>query len=139
MISFNNLLEGFELINPKQLKNWLKEIIQREFDKWEGEIIYVFTNDAYLLTINQNFLKHDSFTDIITFDTSTEKDLISGEIYISIERVRENAQKQNQAFEVELSRVLVHGVLHLLGFTDATSEEKAIMKTQEDYCLNLLP
>ena len=139
MISFNNLLEGFELINPKQLKNWLQEIIQREFDKWEGEIIYVFTNDAYLLTINQNFLKHDSFTDIITFDTSTEKDLISGEIYISIERVRENAQKQNQAFEVELSRVLVHGVLHLLGFTDATSEEKAIMKTQEDYCLNLLP
>jgi rRNA maturation RNase YbeY len=139
VISFNSLLEGFELQNPKEAKIWLREIIQKEHLKLEGEIQYVFTDDAFLSTINKDFLNHDTLTDIITFDTSIEKNVISGEIYISIERIKENAATQHQSFERELARVLVHGILHLIGFNDLTPNEKAVMRTQEDYCLNLLP
>ena len=139
MISFNTLLDGFDLKNPDILKTWIREIIQKEHQKTEGEIRYVFTDDLHLHSINRNFLKHDTFTDIITFDSSAEKDVISGDIYISIERVKDNAQSHQQDFEMELARVMVHGILHLIGFKDKTSEEKAIMRTQEDYCLNLLP
>lgn len=138
MIRFNSLHEGFVLKNPDILKTWLREIIHKEHHKTEGEIIYVFTDDLHLHSINQDFLKHDTFTDIITFNSSTDTDVISGEIYISIERVAENAQMHHQEFEMELDRVMVHGILHLIGFKDKTNEEKAIMRRQEDYCLNLL-
>ena len=139
MISFNTLLEGFDLTNPDILKSWLREIIQKKHHKSEGEIRYVFADDLYLHSINRNFLKHDTFTDIITFNSSVEKDVISGEIYISVDRVNENALIHHQDSERELARVMVHGILHLVGFKDKTSEEKALMRTQEDYCLNLLP
>jgi len=139
VISFNTLVEGFELKNPDIFKSWLREIIQKENQKTEGEIRYVFTDDMYLHSINRDFLKHDTFTDIITFNSSAEKDIISGEIYISVDRVKDNAQMHHQDFKLEFARVMVHGVLHLIGFRDKTSEEKAIMRTQEDYCLNLLP
>ena len=139
MISFNSLQEGFELQNPKEIKTWLRKIIQKEHQKLEGEIQYVFTDDDILSSINKDFLNHDTLTDIITFDTSMEEDVISGEIYLSIERIRENAATQHQPFERELARVLVHGILHLIGFNDESPDEKAVMRTQEDYCLNLLP
>ena len=139
MISFNSLQEGFELQNPKEIKTWLRKIIQKEHQKLEGEIQYVFTDDDILSSINKDFLNHDTLTDIITFDTSMEEDVISGEIYLSIERIRENAASQHQPFERELARVLVHGILHLIGFNDESPDEKAVMRTQEDYCLNLLP
>lgn len=139
MISFSSLVKGFELNNPEILKSWLKEVIQKEQQKAVGDIRYVFTDDTSLNAINNDFLDHDNFTDIITFNTSSELDIISGEIYISVERVRENAEMHQQDFEKELARVIIHGVLHLIGFKDHSAEEKAIMRTQEDYCLNLLP
>lgn len=139
MISFNSLVEGFELQNPEKIKTWLREIVQKEYQKLEGEIQYIFTNDAYLSTINKDFLNHDTLTDIITFNTSIEENVISGEIYMSIERIRENSDAQQQSFKREFDRVLVHGILHLIGFNDSTPNEKEAMRTQEDYCLNLLP
>lgn len=132
-------MKGFELKNPEILKSWLEEVIQKEQPKAVGDILYVFTDDISLNAINKDFLDHDNFTDIITFNTSSEVDIISGEIYISVERVKENAVTHQQDFEKELSRVIIHGVLHLIGFKDHSVEEKAIMRTQEDYCLNLLP
>lgn len=139
MISFNTAIGGFKLKNPEKLKSWLQEIIQKEHQKIEGEILYIFTDDTYLYSINKKFLNHDTFTDIITFDSSVDNDIISGEIYVSIERIKENSQTHHQDFEMELARVMVHGILHLIGFKDKTSEEKAIMRVQEDNCLNLLP
>ena len=138
MIIFNTLLEGFEQKNPENIKAWLKEIIS-ENNKLLGEIVYVLTDDTYLYTINKDFLNHDTLTDIITFETSVDPNVISGEIFISIDRVKENAIRQKQEFENELARVLVHGVLHLIGYDDKTPEQKLKMRAKEDYCLNLLP
>lgn len=138
MITFNTLLEGFELKNPENLKGWLKEIIS-ENKKLSGEIAYVLADDTYLHKINKDFLKHDTLTDIISFETSVDPNVISGEIFISIDRVKENAVKQKQEFEKELARVLVHGVLHLIGYDDKTPDQKLKMRAKEDYCLHLLP
>jgi rRNA maturation RNase YbeY len=139
VINFNTAIEGFKLKNPEELKYWIQEIIQKEHQKVEGEIVYIFTDDEYVNSINKQFLNHDTLTDIITFDSSKDNNIISGEIYVSIERIKENAQTHGQDFEKELARVMVHGILHLIGFNDKTSEEKAIMRVQEDNCLNLLP
>ena len=138
MITFNTLLEGFEIENPENLKDWLKEILS-ENNKVLGEIVYVMADDTYLHKINKDFLNHDTLTDIITFETSVDPSVISGEIFISIDRVKENTIKQKQPFDKELARVLVHGVLHLIGYDDKTSEQKLKMRAKEDYCLNLLP
>ena len=138
MITFNILLEGFELKNPENLKSWLKEIIS-ENNRTLGEIVYVLADDTHIHKINKDFLNHDTLTDIITFDTSVDLNVISGEIFISIERVKENAIKQNQSLDYEFARVLVHGVLHLIGYNDKTPEQKLKMRSKEDYCLNLLP
>ena len=138
MIIFNTLLEDFELQNPESLKVWLKNVIRHE-QKYVGDIVYIFTGDKYLHSINLDFLNHDTFTDIITFDTSEDAEVISGEIYISAERVTDNAGLLNKDFQEELSRVLVHGVLHLIGYGDKTPEEKTEMTAKEDYYLNLQP
>ena len=138
MISFNILLEGFKLRNPENLKGWLKKIVS-ENNRTLGEIVYVLADDAHIHKINKDFLNHDTLTDIISFDTSVNSSVISGEIFISIDRVKENAIKQKQSVEKELARVLVHGVLHLIGYDDKTTEQKLKMRAKEDYCLNLLP
>ena len=131
------LVEGFELKNPANLKGWLKKIIS-ENNRTLGEIVYVLANDTHIQKINKDFLNHETLTDIISFDTSVDPKVISGEIFISINRVKENAIKQKQSFENEFSRVLVHGVLHLIGYDDKTTEQKLKMRAKEDYCLNLL-
>jgi rRNA maturation RNase YbeY len=100
-----------------------------------SEITYVFCNDDFLLEMNQNFLDHDSFTDIITFDLSESKQELQGEIYISIDRVKENAKLYKTTFADELHRVIFHGVLHLCGFKDKTPKDQKIMRENEDYCL----
>ena len=138
MIIFNTLLDDFELQNPESFKVWLKNVIRKE-QKYVGDIVYIFSGDTYLHAINLDFLNHDTFTDIITFDTSEDTEVISGEIYISIERVADNADILNKNFQEELSRVLVHGVLHLIGYGDKTPEEKTEMTAKEDYYLNLQP
>ena len=132
------MLDDFELQNPESLKVWLKNVIRHE-QKYVGDIVYIFSDDEYLHAINLDFLNHDTLTDIITFDTSEDDEIISGEIYISAERVADNAGLLNKDFQEELSRVLVHGVLHLIGYGDKTPEEKTEMTAKEDYYLNLQP
>ncbi len=96
---------------------------------------FIFCNDPYLIEINKAYLSHDTFTDIITFDNSDSPDSIETDIFISIERVKENAAIQNTEFIKELYRVMIHGILHLLGYRDKTSEEKKIMREQENIAL----
>lgn len=136
MIRFNSLITEFDLPNPDQFKNWLRMIMRYENHR-EGDILYIFCDDDFLLNTNRVFLDHDTLTDIITFPTSSNKSIISGEIYISIPRVQENAKLHKKSFHNELSRVLVHGVLHLVGYNDKTDMEKMEMRAKEDYYLNL--
>jgi rRNA maturation RNase YbeY len=130
--------EGITFRLPKaRLKTqWLKNAIAQEGKRLEA-LTYIFCSDAYLLQINQQFLKHNTYTDIITFDYS-EGDVLQGEIYISIERVRENAAKYKVSFNQELARVMIHGVLHLAGYRDKRPAEKALMRKKEEAYLSLL-
>lgn len=125
----------FELPKEGKVKKWLSEVILRR-EKRVGNISYLFCVDEYLLGVNQQYLNHDTYTDIITFDY-VAADLISGDILISIERVGENARQFGVSFEQELHRVIVHGVLHLLGQGDKSDSEAAEMRRQEEDALAL--
>ena len=138
MISFDSNYDGFDLENKSIFQTWLKDVITQE-GKTPGDIHYIFLSDSGLLEINKQFLNHHDFTDIITFPLSESEQIIRGEIYISLDRVKENASLNNVNFYEEIARVLVHGVLHLLGYNDHTKEEKNEMRSKEDYYLNLLP
>ncbi|QTN38194.1 rRNA maturation RNase YbeY [Cryomorphaceae bacterium] len=116
--------------DEKRRGDWIVSVIE-EAENHCGEITYIFCSDEQLLEINQQYLKHDTYTDIITFDYSQD-DLISGDIFISTDRVRENAEAFDVSFDMELSRVMVHGVLHLLGHSDHSEEEKKAMRAEED-------
>ncbi|WP_372747063.1 rRNA maturation RNase YbeY [Lutibacter sp.] len=135
MILFNYETE-FELGNETGIEKWVSKVISY-YGFEEGEINYIFCDDDYLLKLNVEFLEHDTFTDIISFDYTLGK-LISGDIFISIERVRENALNFDQTFENELNRVIIHGILHYLGFKDKSSTEKSVMRAEEDRCLSFL-
>ncbi len=134
-IRFSVQSGDFELLEPGKLKKWLSEVIVRR-GKSVGNINYLFCDDEYLLGVNRQYLNHDTYTDIITFDY-VAGGLISGDIMISIERVGENAVKFGVPFEQELHRVVVHGVLHLLGQGDKTDEEAVEMRRQEEESLVL--
>lgn len=134
MISFNYETD-FEITNESQYEEWIATIIESE-DKTEGEINYVFCNDEYLLQKNVEFLNHDTLTDIISFDY-TMGNLISGDIFISIERVMDNAKDYNVSFEDELRRVMAHGVLHYCGYKDKTEEDSLLMRSKEDEKMKL--
>lgn len=136
MIDFNYELD-FELDNEASTSEWISKCIE-DFDKEEGEIQYVFCDDTYLHKLNVEFLEHDTLTDIISFDY-VMGDLISGDIFISIERVKENANDLGIDFLQELDRVLIHGILHYIGFKDKSDEDKIVMRSKEDYCLSLRP
>ena len=129
MINFHYETE-FILEDAENYTNWIINIIKDEKAVVEN-LSYIFCSDNYLLKLNQKYLKHNSFTDIITFDYS-EQNVISGEIYISIDRIRENAVKFKEDFNRELLRVMAHGVLHLLGYKDKSENEKEKMRTKED-------
>jgi len=120
----------------RSLAKWIKKVIIQE-DFVPGELMYVFCDDAYLIEVNKNFLNHNTFTDIITFPTSTDPKILSGQIFISIQRVRENSESLGTKFEDEFARVLIHGVLHLMGYDDHTDEEKKTMRLKEDKSLSL--
>lgn len=137
MITFHSDYAGFELKNRSGYKNWLKSVIVKE-GLTLGEINYIFCTDSSLLEINEEFLDHHDYTDVITFSLSEITNIIRGEIYISVDRVKENSEINRVSFNRELSRVLVHGVLHLVGFNDHTIQEKKIMRYKEDYYLDLL-
>ncbi len=124
----------FQLKSILLIKKWLKQVAEAEKRRLKS-LIYVFCTDEYLLKINQDYLQHDTYTDIITFDQSENDSLVEGEIYISIERVRDNAIELNIDFEAELRRVLVHGLLHLLGHNDLSDAEEMQMRLTEDHYL----
>lgn len=129
MISFNYELE-FQLENEEQYSSWISNVISSE-NKKEGDINYIFCDDEYILEINKQYLDHDYYTDIISFDYSVGNEL-HGDIFVSIERVRENAIEFEVTFDEELKRVLAHGVLHYCGYKDKTEEEELIMRFKED-------
>lgn len=126
----------FHLKNKRQINRWIISTIESE-GRIVGNINYIFCSDKYLHKLNVTFLGHDNLTDIITFPADEDK--ISGDIFISIERITENSNKFNLPFSNELFRVMIHGVLHLLGYKDKKKEEKIKMTSKEDYCLSLLP
>ena len=125
----------FELPEAEKVRKWIFEVVQRR-QKRVGNISYLFCGDEYLLGVNQQYLNHDTYTDIITFDY-VATDLISGDIMISVDRVKENASSFNVSFEQELHRVIIHGVLHLLGQGDKSEAEAVEMRRQEEEALML--
>jgi probable rRNA maturation factor len=129
MISFN-YESDFNLDNETIFSDWLSKVISSEL-KNEGEINYIFCDDDYLLEINQQYLNHDTLTDIISFDYSIGNEL-HGDIFISIERVRENALEFNVSFVEELKRVMAHGVLHYCGYKDKTDSDEKLMREKEE-------
>lgn len=134
MISYFSEI-NYELKNPESLTPWIEETIQKEgFET--GEINYIFCDDDCLLKKNIKYLNHNTLTDIISFDY-TEKNIISGDIFISIDRVKENAKDLGHLFEDELCRVMIHGVLHYCGYKDKTEKEQTEMTAKEDYYLSL--
>ncbi len=136
-VEFFNQGISFKLSNSRKTKSWIRKVIGLESKKLE-HLNYIFCSDQSLLSINQQYLNHDTFTDIITFDNSDDSESIEGDIYISVERVRENAAELKTDFEEELHRVLIHGVLHLIGYGDKSAREKSTMRKKEDAYLSLL-
>lgn len=126
----------FDLPQKLRRKAWLKKISQSEGYKI-GELNYIFCSDEYLYQINVEYLNHHTYTDIITFDNSEEEKTIEGDIFISIERVRENASKHRQNEDSELSRVISHGLFHLMGYKDKSEEQTETMRNREAFAINL--
>ena len=131
MIQFCTEDITFSLKEKLKHKAWLNEVAKQEGKKIL-ELSYVFCSDEYLLQINQEYLNHDTLTDIVTFDNSEDPKKIEGDIFISIDRVKENGERLGTK-ETELERVMVHGLLHLLGYKDKKKEDKALMTDKEDF------
>ena len=125
----------FQLEQSKDVFSWLEESIRKE-ECEVGEINYIFCSDNYLLKVNQDYLEHDYYTDIITFDYRVGS-LINGDLFISIDRVKENASDQKVSEKDELHRVMVHGLLHIIGYKDKSPEEERLMRSKEDFYLSL--
>lgn len=138
---FNQLInfhfEDIEIDFPQInfIINWINQTIESEKNQLD-QLNFIFCSDSYLHKINLEYLKHDTFTDVITFPYSEES--VEGDIFISIERIRENAKNLNQSFENELHRVIIHGVLHLMHYGDKNPEEIELMRSKENYYLNIL-
>ena len=130
-VSFHNADIAFKLAAKTALKNFITSSFEKEAKK-KLIISYVFCSDEYLLGINKSFLKHDYYTDIITFPLSETDKKVESEIYISVDRIRDNATKLKVPFEHELHRVIFHGVLHLIGYKDKTKEQKDLMRKAEE-------
>ena len=128
-----NYETDFSIKNETQLVNWIEKVVlDKGFEL--GEVNYIFCDDEYLLKLNVEFLQHDTLTDIISFDNSLGK-LINGDIFISVERVKENAKEYSVTFEEELHRVMIHGILHYMGLKDKSADEKMVMRKEENKAL----
>ncbi len=124
--------------NKKLIRKWLFLLMEKEINNLTlAEINLIFCDDEYLYSLNKEYLKHTTLTDIITFDYSEKKE-IKGDVFISVERVKENAKIFSQTFSKEISRVMAHGLLHLCGYKDKTVKEKTLMTTKEDFYLQIL-
>ncbi|MGY5355295.1 rRNA maturation RNase YbeY [Wenyingzhuangia sp. IMCC45467] len=135
MIVFNYETD-FELVNEEKYSYWISETIANEGFE-EGDINYIFCDDEYLHKLNVEFLDHDTLTDIISFDYTMGK-LISGDIFISVERVKDNAKDLKISFDEELPRVIIHGILHYCGFKDKTDEDAKQMRLKEEQYITVL-
>lgn len=136
MISFQGVDVDVPVMNREVLKKWINGFVG-SYGKVVGELYYLFCSDEYLYKMNVEVLRHDFYTDVITFQSNDNDTVLSGEIYISIERVKENALALGLRYEDELNRVMAHGVLHLMGFKDKTDEDAIMMRQQEDFCLKM--
>ncbi|SDB86799.1 rRNA maturation RNase YbeY [Williamwhitmania taraxaci] len=136
-ISFYSEDTNYCLKNRRLLANWVKSCIANEGKKC-GDISFIFCSDDHLLSINRQYLQHDYYTDVITFDYCTG-DIVSGDIFVSVDTVRENSALFNKAFLDELHRVIIHGILHLCGHGDKSDQDASKMRLLEDNSLNLLP
>ena len=125
-----------EFFQPSLMRHWLRSVAKKKEIRLE-ELNYIFVGDETLLEINREYLHHNTYTDIITFNNSETGDAIEADIFISLERVKENAKKFKVAFEKELARVMAHGLLHLLGLNDKTVREKKIIRAEEEDCIRL--
>ena len=134
-IQFHYLKKGFPFTHRGECKQFLRGIFKKEKTPFES-LTYIFCSDDYLLEINRAHLNHDYYTDIITFDLSDPGTPTTGEVYISVDRVKDNAREHGQFFTHELHRVIFHGVLHLCGYGDKTPREEKIMREKEDYYLD---
>lgn len=135
MISFNTLSVPLPLLDVATEEAWLRRVAAL-YHRRLGQINYIFCSDSEILEVNRRFLHHDYYTDIITFDYSAGE-VLSGDLYISLETVRFNAEQLSEAYDVELHRVLVHGVLHLVGINDKGPGEREIMEAAEEAALAL--
>ncbi|MFN6944002.1 MAG: rRNA maturation RNase YbeY [Cytophagaceae bacterium] len=126
----------FTLKGKDKTRTWVIKVCKEENHSIR-DLNIVFCSDKYLLSMNQEYLQHDTFTDIITFDNSENPDQLEGDIFISIDRVRENANKFQTDVSTELLRVIIHGVLHLMGYKDKSEKDKLAMRKKEDACLSL--
>ena len=127
---------AFELAEAEALTSWIERIAKvHEYDI--VQLTYIFCSDEYLHRVNVEYLDHDTYTDVITFDNADDADIIEGDIFISVDRVRENAQGHGVPFRDELHRVMIHGVLHLLGYADKDLLSQTAMRKKEDDCLSL--
>ena len=135
MITFNYEI-AFQLNDEKSVEEWIEKLAESKGFEI-GEINYIFCDDVYLHKLNVEFLQHDTLTDIISFDNSLGK-LLNGDIFISVERVKDNAKDFNVSFNEELKRVMIHGVLHYMGFKDKSDSEKLEMRRQENEAISLL-
>ena len=133
MITYQTQNTNFPNISKRETTRWIKSVAET-YNKKIGEIACIFCSDDCILKINNEFLQHDFYTDIITFDYS-ENDFISGDIFISLDTVKSNAEKFDESFEKELHRVIIHGILHLCGQNDKTPEEQAEMRQKENLAL----
>ena len=135
-VKFSNADTNYRVRGKKEITHLIKELFHQE-NQGLDSIIYIICTDGYLLNINKQFLQHDFYTDIISFDLSDISDKTKGEIYISIERVKDNANTLNIDEQTELLRVFIHGALHLCGYKDKRKSEITIMREKEDYYLRL--
>ena len=135
-INFFNEDVSLPKLKKRKLISWIKNVIQSEGKK-VGQVSFIFCSDDYLLEVNKKYLNHDYYTDIITFDY-VEENVIQGDIFISVDRVKENSVTFRTIFEDEIHRILIHGILHLIGYKDKLKKDKHLMTTKEDYYLNEL-
>ena len=136
LIEFVSEEVDFTLPDQELVAAWLASIIENHDFRLEN-LTYIFCSDEYLYQLNQEYLDHNTYTDIITFNNADEPAVIESDIFISIDRVKENADNLNIPFQEELHRVMAHGILHLLGYDDKDTELKHLMRTAEDKCLSL--
>jgi len=127
---------SYRLSEKRKIRSWISKVINTN-NKESGDINIILTNDEYIMELNKKFLERDYYTDIITFNYSN-KNMISGELYISMERVMENAEKYKKSTKEELKRVIIHGILHLLEYQDRNNDEKIIMRKMEDKYLKMI-